>query len=83
MEKNKESSSKIVVAMLAKQLNKPVAEVTPAKRIKEDLRADSLDIVDLIMNIEEKFDITVSDDAVETIKTVGDLIAFIEKIEKK
>jgi len=75
----KEKNSDVVIAILAKQLNKDLKEVTPEKRIKEDLKADSLDIVDVILTIEKKFNVTVPDSAAETIKTVDDLIAFVDK----
>ena len=75
-------TSEEVIAMLAKQLNKKIEELTPDKRIKEDLNADSLDIVELIMNIEEKYGITVPDEAAMEIKTVQDLISFVDKIQK-
>jgi len=75
-----EKESDKVVAMLAKQLSKKITDVTPDKRIKEDLNADSLDVVELIMSIEEKYDITVPDEAAAEIKTVGDLIKFVEKM---
>ena len=81
MEKNLKESDKIV-AMLAKQLNKKITDVTPDKRIKEDLNADSLDLVELIMSIEEKYGITVPDDVAGSIKTVGDLIKFVDKMQK-
>jgi len=76
---NGEKESAKVVAMLSKQLNKKIEDITPDKRIKEDLNADSLDLVELIMNIEEKYGISVPDEAVGQIKTVGDLIAFVDK----
>jgi acyl carrier protein len=75
--------SEQIVEMLRKQLNKKAAEVTPDKRIKEDLGADSLDVVEILMNVEEKFGITVPDDVVLGISTVGDLIAVIDKISTK
>jgi len=78
-EKIQKESDK-VVAMLAKQLNKKVEDVTADKRIKEDLNADSLDIVELIMNIEEKYGVTVPDEAAMEIKTVGDLAKFVDKL---
>ena len=75
-------NSDAVVAILAKQLNKNLADVTPEKRIKEDLKADSLDIVDVILSIEKKFGITVPDAAAETIRTVGDLVKFVEEFKE-
>ena len=46
--------------------------------ITDDLGADSLDIVDLVMSLEEEFDVEVPDEEVENIKTVGDIVKFIE-----
>ncbi len=46
--------------------------------IAEDLGADSMDVVDLIMSIEDEFEIEVPDESVENIKTVGDVVNFIE-----
>lgn len=45
----------------------------------DDLGADSLDVVDLVMSFEEEFDIEIPDDQVEKIKTVGDIVKFIEE----
>ena len=53
--------------------------VTPDSNIQEDLGADSLDIVDLIQTIEDEYDISIPDEAVESIKTVGDIVAYVEK----
>ena len=49
-----------------------------AANIAEDLGADSMDVVDLIMSIEDEFEIEVPDESVENIKTVGDVVNFIE-----
>ena len=46
--------------------------------LQEDLNADSLDAVEIIMNIEEEFDIKVDDDELENIKTIGDIVKYIE-----
>ena len=73
-------TSDAIVAMLAKQLNKKLEDVTLNKRIKEDLGADSLDVVELLMNIEEKYGVTVPDEAVMGIKTVEDLAAYVDKL---
>ncbi len=53
--------------------------VTPDSNIQEDLGADSLDIVDLIQTIEDEYDLSIPDEAVESIKTVGDIVAYVEK----
>ena len=77
------TNSEKIVAMFAKILNKKPSEVTADKRIKEDLGADSLDVVELIMGIEEEFGVSVPDEAAEQIKTVGDLIKYVEGFNKK
>lgn len=53
--------------------------VTAEASIQEDLGADSLDIVDLIQTIEDEYDLSIPDEAVEEIKTVGDIVSYIEK----
>jgi len=53
--------------------------ITLEANIQEDLGADSLDIVDLIEGIEDEFDIEIPDEVVDTIKTVGDIVSYIEK----
>ena len=55
------------------------SKVTPESKFIDDLGADSLDTVELVMAFEEKFDIEIPDDAAETIQTVGDAISFLEK----
>ena len=58
------------------------SEVTPAASFTNDLGADSLDTVELIMEFEKEFGITIPDDQAEGIKTVGDAIAYIENANK-
>ena len=53
-------------------------KVTPEARLAEDLEADSLDVVDLVMSLEEEFDIEIPDEEVENIKEVGDIVKYIE-----
>jgi len=66
---------------IAKQLNKPVADLTEDKEIVKDLGADSLDVVEMLMNLEEEYGVTVPEEDAVNIKTVGDIIRVIE--EKK
>ena len=60
------------------QLDVEENEVTMDANIQEDLDADSLDMVDLVMSVEEEFDLKIEDEDVEKIKTVGDIVSFIE-----
>ena len=68
-----------VCEILASQLDVDVADVTMESLLLEDLGADSLDIVDIAMSLEDEFDMEVPDEAIETIRTVGDLVRFIEE----
>ncbi len=67
-----------VKSIIVDQLDVEEEKVTPDANIQEDLGADSLDIVDLVMSFEEEFDIEIPDDQVENIKTVGDIVKYIE-----
>ncbi|MBQ8426988.1 MAG: acyl carrier protein [Clostridia bacterium] len=64
--------------LIAKQLNKPIDEVTEEKEVVKDLGADSLDVVEMLMSLEEEFNITVPEEDAVNIKTVGDIIKLIE-----
>ncbi len=65
-------------SILVNQLDLEEDVVTPDALIVEELGADSLDIVDLIMSLEEEFDVEIPDDQIENIKTVGDVAKYIE-----
>lgn len=64
--------------MIVRQLKVPESAVTLEARLQEDLKADSANVMMLIMDIEQDFDVTVDDDAIATVKTVGDLVKYIE-----
>ena len=68
-----------VKEIIVEQLGVDDEEVTPDASFVEDLGADSLDTVELVMAFEEEFGIEIPDDAAETIQTVGDAVKFIEK----
>lgn len=70
--------------MMASQLNIKEEKLTDTARIIEDLGADSLDIVEMFMTLEEEFDLVIPDENVVELKTVGDVISYIEsEIEKR
>ena len=64
--------------ILAEQFDVDKEEITENTDIQQDLGADSLDVVDLIMSIEDEFDFEIPDDQIENIRTVSDLVDFIE-----
>ncbi len=71
-----------IQAMLADALNLPVEKVTPDAKIVEDLGADSLDLVELLSQLEDEYGIIIPDDEVESLVTVADVAAELEKLTK-
>ncbi len=67
-----------VKAIIVDKLTVDENEVTPAAELSKDLGADSLDTVELIMEFEKEFGITIPDEDAEKITTVGDAISYIE-----
>ena len=69
-----------VKAIIVDKLGVDESEVTKDASFTNDLGADSLDTVELIMELEKEFDIQIPDDEAEGIVTVGDAISFVEKV---
>ncbi len=67
-----------VQSIIAEKLSVDAAEVTPEKSFTNDLGADSLDTVELIMEFENVFGVTIPDEDAEKIQTVGDAVAYVE-----
>ena len=65
--------------MVAEQLGVSEDEVKPEARLKEDLKADSASVMMLVMDVETEFGIEVAADAIEKVKTVADMAAYIEE----
>jgi acyl carrier protein len=65
--------------LVAQQLDVDAAQVTMEARFLDDLGADSLDLVELVMAIEEEFDVEIPDEEAEKIVTVGDAVAYVKK----
>ena len=68
-----------VTALVEKLLKVPVDKVTPSSRLVEDLGADSANVMVLIMELEDTFNIMVDDNAVVNFKTVADVVSYIEE----
>jgi len=71
-----------VKQIIVEQLQVDEAEVTPGASFQEDLGADSLDVVELVMQFEEGFDLEIPDEDAEKIKTGKDSVDYIQKHEK-
>lgn len=67
-----------VKAILSEQFDAEEDSITADTNIAEDLGADSLDVVDLLMSIEDEFEIEIPDEEIDNIKTVGELVKYIE-----
>lgn len=65
--------------IIADELNVDASQITMETRLAEDLGADSLDAVELIMAIEDEFDVEVDDENAQNIRTVGDIVRLLEK----
>ena len=68
-----------VKKILCDQLDLEEEQVNEDSEVIDDLGADSLDIVDLVMTLEEEFDTEIPDEAIENLKTVGDIVKYIEE----
>ena len=73
------SLEKDVIDIVVDQLGVDAADVTLEKSFIEDLNADSLDLTELIMTFEERFGFEISEEDAEKLKTVGDVVAYIQK----
>lgn len=68
-----------VAAILAEQLDANADDITVSTDMVDDLGADSLDIVDLVMTLEDEFDLEIPDEDIENVRTVGDIVKYLEE----
>ena len=68
--------------MLAKQLNLKPEKITTQSDVDKDLGADSLDVVELLISLEDDYGISIPEDDIVNVKTVQDIVDMIEKLEK-
>ena len=73
-----EKISERVIEIVVDKLNVEAKDVIPSAKFNDDLSADSLDTVELIMEFEKQFNIKIADEDAEKIKTVGDAIAYLQ-----
>lgn len=67
-----------IKSILSEQLNVKADKIKPESKIVEDLGADSLDVVELLMTMEDDFGVAVSDEEAVNLKTVGDIVKMLE-----
>lgn len=77
---NKVNTFEAVKAIVIEVLGCDESEVTPEASLIDDLGADSLSAVEMMMALEDEFDITISEDASRDAKTVGDIVSLIESL---
>ncbi|ADC90967.1 acyl carrier protein [Mageeibacillus indolicus] len=75
---NKEQILETVKSILVEQLGIDAEEIKPDSNFIDDLSADSLDIVELVMAMEQEFGVSIPDEEAENIKTVGDAVDYIK-----
>lgn len=71
-----------IIALVAEKLGKKAEEIKLTSRLVEDLGADSLDVVELIMAFEDEFGISLPDEEIAKMKTIGDVVNFIKTLKK-
>lgn len=74
-----ENTSEILFSMVAEQLSVDLEKVTLDAKFVDDLQADSLDVVELVMNVEERFGIQIDDNVAGEMETIKDVIDYIDK----
>lgn len=68
-----------ITEILSKQFDVEEETITLDTNIADDLGADSLDVVDMLMSLEDEFDVEIPDEEIERIRTVGELVAYLEE----
>ena len=71
-----------VKEMIASQLRVDASAITEESRLVEDLKADSANIMVMIMDLEDQFGVTVEDDQIMKLRTVGDVVKYIDSLKK-
>ncbi len=67
-----------IIELIADELSLEASTINRNTNLEEDLNVDSLDVVELVMRIEETFDIEISDEAAANLKTVEDILSYVE-----
>ncbi|MDR1619830.1 MAG: acyl carrier protein [Clostridiales bacterium] len=70
-----------VCEIISAQLDVDASAITMEAKLVDDLKADSLDVVELIMDLEQEFDVNIPDEELPKVRTVGDIINYLQKKE--
>lgn len=70
-----------VIELIADKFNKKADQISLESRLLEDLGANSLDVVDLIVSFEDEFGIVIPDEEIDKIRTVGDIVNFVNTLQ--
>ncbi|MDO4504221.1 MAG: acyl carrier protein [Clostridia bacterium] len=70
-----------VAKIISEQFDVDESEITPETNLFKDLDADSLDLADLLASVEDEFGIEATDEVIETIKTVEDIVSYIDDVK--
>lgn len=70
-----------IIELICEKLNKKKEDVKPTSRLVEDLGADSLDVVELVMAFEDEFNISLPDEDAGKLKTIADIVAYIKNLK--
>lgn len=81
MKKTKEEHLQTVTSILADQLGVDESEITPDKNIYSDLGGDSLDTVELVMALEEEYDIQITEEQGDKFQTVADMVDYLVSLD--
>ena len=71
-----------IIKLVAEKLNKKVEDIKLDSKLVEDLGADSLDVVELIMSFEDEFGVEIDTEAIGDLKTIGSVVTYIEGLKK-
>ncbi len=81
--KNREGKDMLeqVIEIISDELNLDKEQIKKESRLREDLGVDSLDVVELVMRLEETFNVSVADDAAQKLETVGDIVDYLATLK--
>ena len=71
-----------ILKLIADEFNMEVSDLREDMSFQDDLNADSIELVELVMSIEDELDVQVDDEKIEELKTIGDVLEYVEELEQ-